>query len=63
MIPKRPFAASSTAAVDVRAERRAAAPNTDAQLAASAQPKLRKKKLAKPYRYRPGNPSRRIARL
>ena len=34
-----------------------------AQNAASAQPKLRKKKLAKPYLYRPGNPSRRIARL
>ncbi|HUY32103.1 MAG TPA: hypothetical protein VMV69_04925 [Pirellulales bacterium] len=45
------------------APRRAAAPSVDAQRAASAQPKLRKKKLAKPYRYRPGNPSRRIARL
>jgi len=37
--------------------------NANAHNAASAQPKLRKKKLAKPYLYRPGNPSRRIARL
>jgi len=31
--------------------------------AVSAQPKMAKKKLAKPYLYRQGNPSRRIARL
>jgi len=43
--------------------RDAAPTNASAHIAASAQPKRRKKKLAKPYRYRPGNPSRRIARL